>query len=67
MTKALARERHLDLLAKMGVGEIMEETTSPSPIDKQITELGKVEDMETVIGSEASPKSGSVGNGLWQG
>ena len=49
MTKALAREKHLDLLARMGVGEIAE-TTSPSPIGKQTTENGK---METVIGSEA--------------
>ena len=67
MTKALARERNMDLLAKMGVGEIAEETTSPSPIGKQTTELGKVEDMETVIDSEASPKSGSVGNELRRG
>jgi len=52
MTKALARERHMDLLAKMGVGDIAE-TTSSSPIGKQTAEDGKAEDMETVIGSEA--------------
>jgi hypothetical protein len=52
MTKALPKERHLDLLAKMGVGEIAE-ITSPSPIGKWSAESGKVEELETVFGSEA--------------
>jgi hypothetical protein len=33
MTKALAKERHLELLAKMGVGDAAE-TTSPSPMGR---------------------------------
>ena len=47
MTKALPKERHMDLLAKMGVGEIAA-TTSPS----STSEDGKAEDMETMSGSE---------------
>ena len=43
MTKALAKEKHLDLLTKMGVGEIAEKITSLSPNG----------DKETAISSEA--------------
>ena len=52
MTKILAREKHLDLLARMGVGEIAE-TISPSSIDKQTIENDKSKELETMIGSEA--------------
>ena len=56
MTKALPKEKHLDLLAKIGIGEIadrVERTNSPSPIDRQSTELSKKVNMETVTGSKA--------------
>ena len=40
VTKALAKERHWNLLTKMGVGQVAE-TTSPSPIGKQTNRKGK--------------------------
>ena len=52
MMKVLTREKHLDLLARMGIGEIAE-IISSSSIDKQITENGKSKESETVIDSEA--------------
>ena len=56
MTKALARERHLDLLAKMGVGEIAdsEKTTTPSPIGKQTTKNCNTGDGKDLDGSNGS-------------
>ena len=43
MTKALARDRHLDLLSKMGVGWI-DETAMPSSSDKQTARSGNSRD-----------------------
>ena len=42
MTKALPKEKHLDLLTKMGVGEIVERITPPLS-----------EEEETAVSSEA--------------
>ena len=44
MTKAMARDRHVDLLAKMGVRGIVE-TATPSLISKQTTKTGNIEDL----------------------
>jgi len=45
MTKAMARDRHVELLAKMGVGSIMG-TTTPSLKSKQTAKIGIMKDSE---------------------